>query len=218
MSSRQDEINSPEVQGWQRGGTGGRWGSEAPTWCSVICFLSQHFCFVFSLSCSQGMQGRRLAGLPLHFTGRNQGQDNHLINPKSTLFWTRDRRMHQIRTARVWFPRVWAYLSLFARFLSSEDVSGACVGASPDCFFFSASHYRKKGTSAVFKEQGWEENPSDSICLMTALAHSLWKWWAANDVSVGKNPKHVCFLFSLKSSGLRRGCRNNHCLGNQGSI
>lgn len=39
--------------------------------------------------------------------------------------------------------------------------------------FFSASHYREKGTSAVFKEQGWEENPTDSICLMTALVHSL---------------------------------------------
>lgn len=39
--------------------------------------------------------------------------------------------------------------------------------------FLSASHYREKGTSAMFKEQGWEENPTDSICLMTALAHSL---------------------------------------------
>lgn len=85
----------------------------------------------------RGHTGRRLAGRPLRFTGRRWGQDNHSINPKSTLFWTWDRRMHQIRTAKVWFPRVWAYLSLFARFLLSGDVSGACAGASPGWFVFS---------------------------------------------------------------------------------
>lgn len=107
-------------------------------------------------------------------------------------------------------------LSLVACFWSALGVSGACAGASPSwClqtwFFFFLSLYTEKGTSAVFKEQRWEENPTDGIRLMTALAYSLWKWWAANNVSAGKIPDLVLceWVCVCLWKALRRGCWNS---------
>lgn len=217
MSSRQDEINSPEVQCWQRGGTGGRWGTEGPSLVSSDLLPFPHFCIAFSLPCSQGTHGQEAGRAPTAFH-RNEPKPREPANKPQT--------NPALDTGQTDAPNKDSQ-GLISKGLSLSEpaclllIEWGCIWCLCWCqswlVFFSASHYRKKGTSVVFKESG-EENPTDSICLMTALAHSLWKWWAANDVNVGKNPKHVCFLLSLKSSGLRRGCRNNHCLGNQGSI
>lgn len=121
---------------------------------------------------------------------------------KSMTFWRWDRWIHQIRVFGTLFPGVWALFHgescLWAWLLASDRLwvylvpvlvpapAGAC---KHDLFFLSL--YIEKGTSAVFKEQRWEENPTDGIRLMTALAYSLWKWWAANNVSAGKIPDLV---------------------------
>lgn len=141
---------------------------------------------------------------------------------KSMTFWRWDRWIHQIRVFGTLFPGVWALFHgescLWAWLLASDRLwvylvpvlvpapAGAC---KHDLFFLSL--YIEKGTSAVFKEQRWEENPTDGIRLMTALAYSLWKWWAANNVSAGKIPDLVLceWVCVCLWKALRRGCWNS---------
>lgn len=143
------------------------WGSQPGVWWSAS--LPSPPALPSASAVPSGHTGRGLAGRPLPFTGRSPGQDNHLINPKSTPVWTRDRRMHQIRTARAWFPRVWAYLSLLARFLSSGDVSGACAVASPGWFyfFFHLLITEKRELLLCLKGRGGKKTP--------LTAYALWQ-------------------------------------------